>query len=114
MMHQSQIAPQYYIQPPDLPEFIYATNQTAWVRLIVWSYNEYKRRLTELPKSGAYKELRRQADEYSPVRILAEMKGFRRLCARMSADLWNSFDARTRRYIRKAFDLRELLFKDSE
>jgi hypothetical protein len=109
----STISPQYYIQPPSLPRFIYGTSNKAWVELMVWSYKEYQERLKQLPKRGYYKELTYQARSYSPIRVLAEMQGFRGICAMLQRNprVWNNFNARQRQYIRKAFQLRDHLMR---
>lgn len=119
-MKQSASNVQYYIQPPDIPEFLYKTSHKAWQDLMVWAYKEYRRRLTYLSRGGNYLELTRQSNEFSPIRILAELSGFRRYCAEMrdhwantGSCAWNKMDKKEQHFIVAAYEMRELLFRDS-
>ena len=104
---------QYYIQPPNVPKYIYGFSNKAWENLMVWSYQEYRARLKELPKRGYLKELKFQSKEVSPYRVLAEMPGFRGLCAVLVKKpwMWNRLPKEQRDFIRKSFELRGHLIK---
>jgi hypothetical protein len=80
---------------------------------MIWSYREYRERLKQLPRRGHLKELNYQARESSPLRVLAEMSGFRGLCAVLVKRpwMWNRLPKEQRDYIRKAFELRGYLIK---
>jgi hypothetical protein len=60
---------------------------------------------------GYWKTLKYLNEEYSPVRLLAEIHGFRRMCANIDQNTWNKLTGRQRVFIRRAFELRELLFR---
>lgn len=103
--------PQYVIDPPNIPEFLYRHNSYAWRQLVAWAKNEFQARLVYLAEHGYWKELRYMNDNESPVTILAEMHGYRKLCAIMSDRVWDCFTARERSFVRKAYDLRDLLLR---
>jgi len=82
-----QTNPQYFIQPPSLPEFMFKRNKQAWYEIMSWSYREYRERINHNARHGHMRELTVQHREYSPIRILAELHGFRRLCSIMTSEL---------------------------
>lgn len=110
-MKQSTSSTQYIIQPPDVPEFLYKRNYQAWKQLIDWAKAEFQARLIYLSENGYWKELRNLNQNYSPMRILAEMSGYRKLCSLLSGELWNELTGRERVFIRRSFELRDILFR---
>ena len=112
-MRQSTIPTQYYIQPPNIPDFIYKSKKMAWYYLMEWSYKEYQARLNQNARRGYILEHLETTREYSPIRILAEMRGFRRLCANMPQSLWDTFTARERQYIRHCYEMRDYLLRET-
>ncbi len=106
---------QYYIQPPNIPEFLYRFSFEAWKNLMVWSWREYQERLKQYSRRGYYRELAIQASEFSPERILAEMPGFRKLCALLEKNesLWRKFTRQQKDYIIRCYNLRGLLLRES-
>lgn len=105
---------EYFISPPSIPEFLFKTSKGAWYEIMSWSYREYKYRIEHNMVHGHPRELVVQDREYSPIRILAEMAGFRRLCAIMTSELWDSFSRREQDYLIACFDMREKLFRRSD
>jgi len=110
-MKQSTIPSQYYIQPPSAPDFVYKISVRAWYDLMYWSYAEYKERINQNSTKGNYREVAVQAREYSPIRILAEMQGFRRLCSIMPSRIWKMFERREQDYLTRCYELRDHLFR---
>lgn len=106
---------QYYIPPPNIPQFMYRFSFKAWKDLMIWSWNEYQERLKQHSRRGHYRELAVQASEFSPERILAEMTGFRKLCALLSKNesLWKKFTYSQRDYLIRCYELRDLLLRES-
>ncbi len=102
---------QYVVAPPSIPEFLYKSNFTAWIALISWANKEYKARLRYCAKRGYFKQWVWLHKNSSPIRILAEMPQYRKFCALLVGNegLWDMFNARERSFIRKAFELRDLL-----
>jgi len=105
---------QYFIPPPSVPDFLYKWSLEAWHDLLAWSWNEYRARLKQNARRGHYKELAVQASEFSPERVLAELKGFRRMCALLAQNenLWNQLTRAQRRYIVNCYNLRDLLLRE--
>lgn len=110
-MKQSTSPVEYVIQPPDIPEFIYKRNVQAWRNLIDWSRKEFQARLIHLSEHGYWRELKRMNQNYSPYRILAEMSGYRKLCSLITQEMWEGLSGRERVHIRRAFELRDILFR---
>lgn len=106
---------QYITPPPDIPEFLYKSNATAWRNLIVWAHQEHKSWRMYLARNGYYKELKYFENNISPVVILAQSPRFRKLCAFLAQDpnqrVWDSFSLRERSFIRRAYGLRDLLHR---
>lgn len=100
---------QYVIPPPDVPEFMYKTYDSAWIDLIKWANREYRARLHYLAKNGYVREWKVMNEEYSPIRILAELSGYRRFCSKMTQSVWDKFTGRERVFIRRAYELRDIL-----
>lgn len=102
---------QYIIRPPDIPAFIYKTNVSAFKQLISWATTEHRKRLGYCARRGYYREWKRLHEDYSPMRVLAEMEGFHKICSLITEELWNELSMRERSFIRKAYELRGLLMK---
>lgn len=102
---------QYVIQPPNIPEFLYKSNSTAWKSLIVWANKEYEARLRYCAKNGYLKQWVWLHKNSSPIRILAEMSKYRKFCSLLTEGVWDMFSARERRFLRRSYELRELLFR---
>jgi len=112
-MKQSTIPSQYYIKPPSVPDFVYKVSIQAWYELMVWSYKEYQERLRRNSLNGNYRELTKQSREYSPVRILAEMGGFRRLCSIMTSEMWVRLKREEQDYLIRCYEMRDHLFRSA-
>lgn len=100
---------QYVIPPPDVPEFMYKSYSSTWIDLIQWANREYRARLHYLAKNGYVREFKVMNEEYSPIRILAELSGYRRFCSKMTQGVWDKFSGRERVFIRRAYELRDIL-----
>lgn len=102
---------QYIISPPDLPTFLYKSNASALKGLISWATKEHRKRLAYCARRGYFREWKRLHEDYSPVRVLAEMEGFHKICSLITEDVWNELSARERVFIRRAYELRGMLLK---
>lgn len=104
----------YYTPPPDLPAFIYKRYPVSSVsQLIAWSKKEYNDALRLFAKRGEFATVRLLTTNYSPMRLLAEMEGFKAIVAILVRDsrVWNSLSGRDRVFIRRAYELYEMLRK---
>ena len=103
---------QYINPPPIFPDYIIKHYPHRVMReLMEWSKKEFHDRLIYLSEHGYWKELRRMNENWSPIRILAEMKGFRKMCAYINNEKYNQFTGRERVFIRRAYELRDLLLR---
>jgi len=106
----------YVIPPPDVPEFLYGTYESAWRDLIYWAKREHIARLRYCADHGYIKEFRRQQREWSPVRILAELSGFRRYCGilqKRGRRIWKNFFREEQDFLISCLKLRDLLKRDT-
>jgi hypothetical protein len=105
-------AQQYVIEPPSLPNFIFKhfADRVA-ILLIEWANKEFYARLKYCAEREYYKELKWLNDNSSPIKILAEMREYRKICSYFNMENWNRMSAKDRRFIRKAFELREALLR---
>ncbi len=106
---------QYINKPPDFPMFMYK-NRPEYVlpALIEWANKEYSDGLDFCAKRGYYREYKYINEEYSPLRILAEMSGFRKICAyaeQGSMEGWNRMPREHREFIMRSYELRDLLLR---
>ena len=101
---------QYIEQPPDVPIFL-ASRATNLQGLIQWAKSEHQRWIMRCTEHGYYRYLKVLNEEYSPIRFLAEMPGFRRICANITEYEWNKLSRSERRFVTNAFQLRDLLFR---
>ena len=100
---------QYILPPPDLPPFLYKSSVSAFKALILWAKREHIKRLKFCADRGYYKEWKRLHEDYSPIRILAEVKGLRKILSVITDDVWNQLDMRERVFINRAYELSSLL-----
>ncbi len=100
---------QYVIPPPNIPEFMYKSYTNVWLDLIEWAKQERKARLIYLSKNGYYKEYKKFLENDSPIKILAELSGYRRFCALLNQGVWDTFTGRQRVFLRRALELRDFL-----
>jgi len=106
---------QYITNPPNLPAFLYKHRpEYTLPKLIAWAKQEFDDRLRYCAENGYWYELKRLNDEYSPMRVLAEMSGFRRICANVVNNQagWNKLSGRDRVFIRRSYELRDLLMRN--
>ena len=105
----------YYTAPPRVNPFYpflwkhkLAQHMEA---LVVWADQEYLYAVKQSVKYGHPRTIKILADEWSGFRVLSQMDGFRKLCAALHADpdQWNMLKPRTRKFIRKAYEIYELL-----
>lgn len=99
----------YVIPPPDLPRFFYSFKVSAWRDLIYWAKREHIARMRYLAENGYVREFRVFQREWSPIRILAELPGFRRFCAVMKAFVWWKLFREEQEFIISCLKLRDLL-----
>lgn len=104
---------QYVIAPPDVPRFFYGSYESSWRELIYWAKREHIARLKYCADRGYIKEFRRLQREWSPIRILAELTGFRRMCAVMGESVWKRLFSEEKDFIISCLKLRDLLKRDS-
>lgn len=97
------------IPPPDIPSFLYKSNTQALRNLIAWAKREWIERVNYCADNGYMKQHARLTSDYSPMRILAEMSGYRRICSEISSRSWNGLSGRDRVFIRRAYELERLL-----
>lgn len=104
---------QYITPPPSVPMFLYKSRpEYVLPDLIEWAIKEYNDGLEFAARRGYWKELAYVSKEYSPMRILAEMSGFRKICAYVqqgSEDGWNSLSKPQREFILRSYELQGLL-----
>lgn len=114
----NQSARYYTLPPEEVPAFIYKHYPNALVRhaqdLIAWSKKEYNDALRLYARRGEFATVRLLTTNYSPMRLLAEMDGFRRIVALLvrDADIFNSLSGRDRVFIRRAYEVYEMLRKE--
>lgn len=107
-----------YFQNPHpvarLPKFIYKHYAPQVFGLLMrWTDNEYNRAIDYANRHGNLNQARMLYKEWSGMRILSQMEGFRYICAQLDERSWNQLDRKTRKFIRKSFELYELLRKTS-
>lgn len=99
---------EYIIPPPNVPLFLF--NRSSVLRkMIEWAKKEHAARIQFCADRGYYRELKRLNEDYSPKRVLAEVSGFRRICAQITDTVWNELTSRERVFIRRSFEIRRLL-----
>lgn len=109
----NQSARYYTLPPEEVPAFIYKHYPNALVShtqdLIAWAKKEYYDGLRLYAKRREFATVRLLATNYSPMRILAEMQGFRRIVALLVKDaaIYNSLSGRDRVFIRRAYEIYE-------
>jgi hypothetical protein len=102
----------YVIQPPDLPEYLFKYSMTPYELLVEWANKEFQARLQYCAEHGYFKELKRLNDNWSPIRILAEMHNFRKLVSYLQYNKeWPASKGRTRHSIIQAANMRDMLFR---
>jgi hypothetical protein len=110
-MKESANPASYITQPPNIPYFMFQHYASSFEKMIAWAEKEFQDRLRYCAEHGYWRTLKYLNEEYSPYRILAEVHGFRRMCAKIDQNTWNKLTGRQRVFIRKSFELRELLFR---
>jgi hypothetical protein len=100
---------QYVIPPPSIPVFLYRFHKTAWLNLMQWAKNEFQARLIYCAENGYWKELKWLNENSSAISVLAELSGFRKMCAVMGDRVWHTFTARERSFIRRSLELQSFL-----
>jgi hypothetical protein len=100
---------QYITPPPDLPAFVYKRSLTSLRGLIAWATKEHRERLKYCAKRGYFREWKRLHEDYSPIRVLAEMNDLRKIMSVITQEVWDQLTMRERVFIRRAFELRGLL-----
>lgn len=100
----------YITPPPDYPKFIVKKyGYGPMIDLIKWAKKEHLDRLKFCAKHGYVREWTRLHNDYSPIRVLAEYKGLREICASITEEAWNKLTMRERVFIRRAYEMMELL-----
>lgn len=103
---------QYVIQPPEFPEFLFRAYSRPLEELIEWAQKEYQARLLYCSQRGYMREYRIVNEQYSPIRILAELSGFGRFCSVTTSQVWGRLSRKKRGFIMASYELRELLLKN--
>lgn len=115
----SQSARYYNPIPVGNPDFIYRRYPNSIVtdaeKMIAWAKREYNDALRMFAKRGQFDTVRSLSQNYSPMRLLAEAQGFRKMVAFLvqDADVWNQLSGRDRVFIRRAWEIYEMLRKSS-
>jgi hypothetical protein len=99
----------YLIPPPNVPIFLYKFHSNSLRKLIEWAKAEHRARLIWCAENGYYKELKRLNEDYSPMRVLAELTEYHKICATITKTIWNSLSGRERVFLRRAYEVRDLL-----
>lgn len=110
-MNQSESSSQYVLLPPSIPAFEYKHYSISWEKLIRWAKSEFRSRLQYCARHGYLMEFKNIAENSSPIRVLAEMSGFRKMCAKMTPETWKKLDKKDREFLIRAYELRDLLFR---
>jgi hypothetical protein len=101
---------QYIVPPPVMPNYFYKHYPLlAFRKLIEWAKTEHHARLRYCAERGYFKGVKHLNEDYSPMRVLAEVEGFRRMCAMISQEGWNKLSGRERVFLRRAYEMREML-----
>lgn len=101
----------YYNPPPpvDLPKFMYrAYPEQIFESLVTWADAEYRKALQEATRKGRAGVIRVLAGEWSGMRVLSELEGFRWLCANLDEASWRRLSRKTRKFLTGAFEWYEL------
>jgi len=107
----------YYTAPPDLPAYMYKDYTVSSVsQLIAWSKKEYNDALRKYASRGEFATVKMLSDNYSPMRLLAEMNGFRKIVSILVRDsrIFNRLSWRDRIFIRRAYEIYEKLGSTSQ
>lgn len=99
---------EYITPPPNVPFFLF-NRAVVLKNMIEWAKKEHAARIQFCADRGYYRELKRLNEDYSPMRVLAEVNGFRRICAKITESVWNELTGRERVFIRRSFEIRQLL-----
>lgn len=103
---------QYVIPPPNIPQFLFKHySDTMAKRLIEWAKKEFDLRIRYCADRRYYRELKWLNENSSPIRILAELPNYRKICSYFTDESWNRLSARERSFVRRAYELREILVK---
>jgi hypothetical protein len=111
MIKQSANPASYLTPPPNIPYFMFKRYSNAYEKMIAWAEKEFQDRLIYCADHGYWKTLKYLNEEYSPLRILAEVHGFRHMCSMLNQAVWNKLSGRHRVFIRKSYELRDILFR---
>lgn len=103
----------YYYQPPTTPDKLppfmrskYYDVSSSIKRLIQWSKMEYNKMVVEATRHRlSIRAVRYLHEEYSAMRVLAEMEGFRDLLALVNEENYNQLDGRDRVFLRRAYEM---------
>jgi hypothetical protein len=102
---------QYITNPPDVPMYLYKTKPQALRDLISWAKQEWIDRVNYCAEHGYMLQHARLTKDYTPIRILAEITGYRRICSLITQESWSKLSGRERVFLRRAFELRDLLLR---
>lgn len=103
----------YYINPPHRSMvyiFLWKHKLAQHMEALVeWADKEYFYALQQAAQHKRWGTHRTLTSEWSGFRVLSQMEGFRKLCANLDDEQWNKLKPRTRKFIRKAYEMYELL-----
>lgn len=102
---------EHVVPPPSVPDFMYKGYSQPFRNLIIWAKEEYQARLDYCAKRGYFRQHQVYTKNYSPMRVLAEMSGFRRFCSLMTDKAWSGLSRAERKFIVGAFELRDILMR---
>ena len=102
----------YYVSPPKPNYLTYLTPKMAsrfYLKLAEWADLEYATALRGAISRGKMGTIRCLSDEWSGMRVLSQLEGFRMMCAKIDEETWNLLDRKTRKFITKSYEIYELL-----
>jgi len=107
----------YYYQPPTTPDKLppfmrsrYYDVPSSVKKFIYWANAEYNKLVREATRhSISVRAIRYLHEEYSAIRVLAEMEGFRDLIGLITEENWNQLTPKERRFINNAYLLYQKL-----
>lgn len=100
----------YIIPPPtNLPFFLFKRRGSNLHNLIEWAKQEHYARLRFCAEHGYWKELKRLNEDYSPIRVLSEVRTLRKICANITVEAWNELTRKEREFVTSAYEMWTLL-----
>lgn len=99
----------FILQPPSVPMFLYKSHAGTWREHIKWARKEFQARIRYLAEHGEWKLLKWMNENSSPIRVLAELPDYPKMCAKLDDGAWNRLSREEREFITGAYELRAML-----